>query len=122
MKQALIQVRRDEEAAFAEAIDRAKQAMRTGIPSDPLATFTFSSAAQLFSVFTVKRFELIEHLQKIGPSIVRGLARSLGRDVRRVHDDVVVLIDWGIVERNDAGKVFVPYDVIHAGFDLRAAA
>ncbi len=122
MKQALIQVRRDEEAAFAEAIDRAKQAMRTGIPSDPLATFTFSSAAQLFSVFTVKRFELIEHLQKIGPSSVRGLARSLGRDVRRVHDDVVVLIDWGIVERNDAGKVFVPYDVIHAGFDLRAAA
>jgi hypothetical protein len=26
------------------------------------------------------------------------------------------------VERNAAGKVFVPYDIIHVGFDLKAAA
>jgi predicted transcriptional regulator len=122
MKHALIQVRMDEDAAFQEEIEYTKRAMRTGEPSDPVATFTFISATQLFSVFTSKRFELIEQLQKIGPSSVRGLARALERDVRRVHDDVMVLIEWGIVTRNEAGKVLVPFDVIHAGFDLRAAA
>jgi predicted transcriptional regulator len=122
MKQALIQIRPDEDAAFEESIERAKEVMRTGIPSDPLATFTFSSHAQLFAVFTAKRFELMARLQKTGPSSVRGLARSLGRDVRRVHDDVAALIDWGIVERNEDGKVLVPFDVIRADFDLSVAA
>ena len=122
MKQALIQVRSDSHLALEESVARASRAMRTGQPSDPVATFTFSSASQLFSTFTPKRMALIEQLQKIGPSSVRGLARSLERDVRRVHDDVMALIEWGIVERDENGKVLVPFDVIHAGFDLRAAA
>jgi predicted transcriptional regulator len=53
---------------------------------------------------------------------VRGLARSLERDVKRVHEDVTGLIEWGIVERTEDGKVCVPYDVLHADFDLRAVA
>ncbi len=122
MKQALIQIRPDGDAAFLEEIETAKQVMREGTVSDPIATFTFSTATQLFSVFTTKRFELIERLQKIGPTTIRGLARELGRDVRRVHDDVMVLLEWGIMERNEAGKVLVPFDDIHIGFDLRAAA
>ena len=122
MKTALIQVRSDAEAVLAESMERAKKAMRTGVPSDPIAIFTFSSPSQLFTVISPKRWELIEHLQKIGPSSLRGLARSLGRDIKRVHDDVSGLIDWGIIERTDDGKVWVPYDVIHADFDLRAVA
>jgi predicted transcriptional regulator len=122
MKNAVIEIRPDEDAAMEEGIERAKLAMRTGIPSDPVATFTFSSEAQLFEVFTAKRFELISKLQKIGPSSIRGLARELGRDVRRVHDDVAALIDWGIMERNEGGKVWVPFDEINIGFSLRAAA
>ena len=81
-----------------------------------------ASAAQLFSVISPKRWELIEHLQKIGPSSIRALARSLGRDVKRVHEDVVALADWGIIDRTAEGKVEVPFDVIHADFDLRAVA
>ena len=122
MSRAVIEIREDEDAAFRESVKRAKLATKSGIPADPLATLTFSSSAQLFSVFTPKRWELIERLQKIGPSSVRGLARALGRDVRRVHDDVMAMIEWGIVERNEAGKVLVPFDVIHIDFDLKAAA
>lgn len=122
MKVALIQIRPDEDAAFNEEIERAKEAMRTGIPSDPLATFTFSSATQMMSVFTAKRFELISQLQKLGPSSVRSLTRALKRDVRRVHDDVAVLLEWGIVERDQAGKIFVPYDVVRIDAEVRAAA
>ncbi len=36
--------------------------------------------------------------------------------------DVASLIGWGIIERNEDGKVCVPFDVIHADFDLRAMA
>ena len=122
MKRAHIQIRSDSEVPLAESFARAAEAARTGAPSDPVATFTFSSPAQLFSVISPKQWELIEHLQKIGPSSIRALARSLGRDVKRVHEDVVALADWGIVERTDDGKVEVPYDVIHTDFDLRAVA
>lgn len=122
MKVALIQIRPDSDVAFQEEIERTKAAVSTRRPADPLASVTFSSAAQMASVFTAKRFEVIAMLQKIGPSSIRGLTRAPGRDVRRVLDDVAVLIDWFIVERDEYGKVFVPYDVIRIGADIRAAA
>jgi predicted transcriptional regulator len=122
MKRAHIQIRSDSEVLLADIFARAAEAARTGIPSDPVATFTFSSPAQLFSVISPKRWELIEHLQQVGPSSIRALARSLGRDVKRVHEDIVTLLDWGIVDRTDSGKVEVPFDVIHADFDLGAVA
>lgn len=122
MKTALVEIRADSEVALKEAGERFIEAWNTGMPSDPITTFSFSNSVQLFEVFTPKRWELIEKLQMLGPSSIRGLTRALGRDVRRVHDDVAALLDWGIVERNEAGKVFVPYDRIHIGADLRAAA
>ncbi len=83
---------------------------------------TVAAPAQLFSVLTPKRWALIESLQALGTSSLRGLARELGRDVKRVHEDVAMLLDWGLIERTDDRKITVPYDVIHADFDLRAAA
>src|SRR5690606_24301356 len=47
----------------------------------------FASLEQLFSVFTPKRWEIIDVLQKIGPTSLRGLSRTLHRDVKRVHQD-----------------------------------
>jgi predicted transcriptional regulator len=85
-------------------------------------TLEFESPAALFRVLSPKRWELIERLQSIGPSSVRGLARELERDVKRVHDDVGGLMDCGLVERTDNGKIQVPYDVIHADFNLSAVA
>lgn len=121
MRRATIQIRSDDEAVLNEMVEGFVGAWKNGA-ADPSAVFTFSSPAQLFSVITPKRWELIERLQKIGPSSIRGLARSLGRDVKRVHDDVTALLIWGLIERNGQGKVCVPYDVIHADFDLRAVA
>jgi predicted transcriptional regulator len=120
MTEAIIRVRNDDDALIAEAGERFKVAWKTGEPSP--AVFTFSSPAQLFSVITPKRWQLIERLQQIGKSSIRGLARSLDRDVKRVHDDVMAMIEWGLVERTEEGLVHVPYSVIHAEFDLRAVA
>ena len=120
MTEAIIRIVNDEDAILNEAAERFKKTWKSGKIAP--AVFTFSSPAQLFSVISPKRWQLIEHLQHIGPSTIRGLARSLDRDVKRVHDDVTAMIDWGLVERNDEGMVHVPYSVIHAEFDLRAVA
>jgi predicted transcriptional regulator len=124
MTRAVIQIRHepDESAAIAAMGERFAAAWKSGEPQDPVATFTFSSPAQLFSVLTPKRWELIEHLQKIGPSSIRGLARSLERGIKRVHEDVTALIEWGIIEKTEDGKICVPYDEIDADFTLKAAA
>lgn len=47
---------------------------------------------------------------------------QIDRDVKRVHTDLVELIEYNLVERTESGKVRVPYDVIHADCDLRAVA
>lgn len=57
----------------------------------------------------------------LGATSVRGLARELGRDVKRVHEDVAVLIEVGLIEKTDSGKIHVPYAVIETDFALKAA-
>jgi predicted transcriptional regulator len=120
MRVATIRIRKGDAAMLQEAGAAFIGTWNAGTSESDL--FTFSSPAQLFSVLTPRRWELIERLQGLGPSTLRGLARDLGRDVKRVHDDVAVLRDWGLIERTDDRKLVVPYDVIHADFDLSAAA
>ena len=84
--------------------------------------FDFESPAALFRVLTPKRWELIECLQKEGPLGVRALARALGRDVKRVHDDASVMIEVGMVEKTEDGKLTVPFRQIRADFVLKSAA
>ena len=82
---------------------------------------TFASPARFFEVINARRWELVTTLQKLGKTSIRQLARQVGRDVRRVHDDVKVLIEYDIIEQDDDG-VSVPYTEIHADFTLRAEA
>lgn len=120
MKRATIRIRRDTDAALKEMGERFVKAWKTGRSAGD--TLQFESPAALFRVLTPKRWELIERLQKLGPSSVRGLAREIERDVKRVHEDVGELMKCGLVARTADGKFHVPYDVIHADFDLRAVA
>jgi len=82
----------------------------------------FESPAALFRVLTANRWELVERLQTTGPTTLRSLARKLDRDVKRVHQDVSILIKHRLVVRTPDCKICVPYDVIHPDFDLRAVA
>lgn len=74
---------------------------------------SFATLPLLFEVFSSRRWALIDKLQEIGPSSLRALARALGRDVKRVHEDAAVLLEEGIVERNESNKLFVPFSTIH---------
>ncbi len=120
MRRATIQIRKDDEAVIAEAARGFVRAWKTGKSNADV--FTFGSPAQLFAVLAPKRWEMIERLQALGPVSLRGLARALERDVKRVHEDAALLIEWGFIERTADRKICVPFDVIHADFDLRAAA
>jgi len=120
MKKVTIRVRRDANAALKEMGERFVKTWKTGKSAGN--TLEFESPAALFRVLTPKRWELLERLQTVGPSSVRGLARELERDVKRVHEDVGDLMEYGLIERTGDGKVHVPYDVIHADFDLRSVA
>ncbi|MGN6102037.1 MAG: HVO_A0114 family putative DNA-binding protein, partial [Devosia sp.] len=80
----------------------------------------FASMEQLFEVLTPKRWALIQKLQAIGPSSLRGLARALGRDVKRVHADAAALLGEGIIERNAEGRLFVPFETIRIDIELKA--
>lgn len=55
-----------------------------------------------------------------GEIAIRELARRVGRDVRRVHEDVQVLIELGLVERDAAGGVACPFDEVHIDMRMQA--
>lgn len=120
MKTATIRIRRDTASALAEMGEQFIKAWHDG--TSDTDTFEFESPKALFAVLTPKRWELIERLQALGECSLRALARNLGRDVKRVHEDAAVLLNWGLIERTPSGKLHVPYDKIHTEFDLLAAA
>jgi len=120
MKKATIRIRRDADTALEEMGARFTKAWKSGKSAGD--TLVFESPAALFRVLKPKRWELVERLQQLGPSSLRSLARALGRDVKRVHEDARALVEFGLVARSDNGKFYVPYDVIHAEFDLRKVA
>jgi predicted transcriptional regulator len=120
MKKLTIRIRKDTNAALREMGDRFIKAWKTGRSAGD--SIQFESPTAMFRVLTPKRWELIEQLQAMGPSSIRGLARELARDVKRVHEDVGELMECGIVFRTKDGKVQVPFTVIHADFDLCAVA
>ncbi len=86
MTKAVLRIRRDSTAVLEEMGRRFAATWKTGRPA-AAHVFSFESPAALFRVLSPKRWELIERLQALGPMSVRGLARELERDVKRVHED-----------------------------------
>ena len=41
--------------------------------------------------------------------------------MKRVHEDVAALIEVGLIEKTEGGRIHVPFAVIEADFELRAA-
>jgi predicted transcriptional regulator len=83
---------------------------------------SFASADLLWKVLTPKRWAVLKAMACEGPLAIREIARRLGRDVRAVHSDAHALLDAGVIDRSDDGKLLFPYDAIHVDFVLLAAA
>jgi predicted transcriptional regulator len=85
-------------------------------------TLNFDSPAAFFGQLTERRWALIHTLQAAGELPVRELARRVGRDVKRVHEDAGALVKLGIFERTDSGGLRCPFMDIHVDLHLRNAA
>jgi len=82
----------------------------------------YSSARQLLEHLTAARMELLDRLRRIGPCSVYALAKAAGRHYANVHKDIAALEGEGLVERNDANQVLVPFDRVEIHLGLAAAA
>lgn len=98
---------RDAAARVADAWRKAER----GEPVEPKDTVTFLTWSSLASVMTDRRHELLCHLREHPAASIRALARDLGRDFKRVHEDVTALEAVGLIERKD-GMLCAGYDEI----------
>lgn len=76
-------------------------------------TLNFETPGAFFSRLTERRWRLLNELLGSGTVGVRELARRLGRDVKRVHQDATALIELGLIEKDERGAVYCPYEMIH---------
>jgi predicted transcriptional regulator len=81
----------------------------------------FESPGHFFGRLSEKRWEIVRAVQGKGELSVRELARTVHRDVKRVHEDVVILAELGILERTATGGVLCPYSSMHIDMRLKAA-
>lgn len=81
----------------------------------------FESPGHFFRQLTEKRWEIVRAAQGKGELSVRELARVVGRDVKRVHEDVVILAELGLLERTEGGGLVCPYSSMHIDMYMKAA-
>jgi predicted transcriptional regulator len=82
---------------------------------------SFETPALLFKVLTQKRWELLAVLTGAGPVTLREAARRVERDVKAVHGDVHALLDVGILQKTEDGRIVFPFDAVQVNFVLKAA-
>lgn len=90
------------DAVAARVVD-AWERSEAGEEVAPSHHVSFASWEALAAIMTPKRLELIRHLHKQPAVTIAALARTLGRDYRRVHDDVEALSAAGLIDRRDDG-------------------
>jgi predicted transcriptional regulator len=101
-----------------ETMRRAEAAFR----GEPQGEFiSFASVELLWRTLTPKRWELLKSMAGQGPMTIREAARRAGRDVKAVHGDVHALLDAGVLDKGDDGRIAFPYDAVHVDFMLQAA-
>lgn len=83
---------------------------------------SFESFDLLWKVLAPNRMALVQTLAGAGPVTLREAARRVGRDVRAVHSDVHMLLQAGVLRKDDRGRIEFPYTGVHVDFMLEAAA
>ncbi|HET7197427.1 MAG TPA: MarR family transcriptional regulator [Burkholderiales bacterium] len=79
-----------------------------------LRVLTLEDLPRLLATLTPARWTLLERLRADGPLSIYQLAKRLARDYKNVHTDVSRLVELGVVERGEGGRVSVPWDVVRA--------
>jgi predicted transcriptional regulator len=120
MKTAVIEINPDWKAALRTGAKGMRQAVKSGRVQQ--ATFSYASPELLFSEISPKCWGMLEAMSGAGEMSLRGLARRLERDVKSVHRDVHALLDIGLLEKTESGKIVCPFDKVRVDFTLEQAA
>jgi predicted transcriptional regulator len=116
-----ITIRPDWQASVREAVATARIGLERGAYMGE--RLNFETPRAFFSRLTGNRWRMIETLQAAEGEIgVRELARRLGRDIKRVHEDAVTLAELGLIERNASGRLTCPYADIHVDMHVMRKA
>ena len=89
--------------------------------SEKSARISFATPELLWRVLTQKRWELLKVLCGAGPVSIREVARRAGRDVKAVHGDVTALLNAGVLDRTNDGRIVFPFEAVKVEFLLKAA-
>ena len=85
------------------------------------ARISFATPELLWKVLTTKRWQLLKAMCGAGPLSIREVARRVGRDVKAVHTDVTALLNAGVLDRVEDGRVIFPFDSVKVEFLLHTA-
>lgn len=96
------------------------QAWKTG-KTQRSVRISFATPELLWKVLTEKRWELLKALCGAGPVSIREAARRVGRDVKAVHGDVTALLNAGVLDRTEDGRITFPFEAVKVEFLLQAA-
>ena len=105
------------------SLDEVKQRTRAAFRGEPQGNrISFASAELMWKTLAPPRWSIVETMTGAGPMSIREVARRVGRDVKAVHGDVKKLLDNGVLDRTEDGKVVFPYDAVHVDFTITKAA
>ena len=110
----------DERETVQEFVEAWQRGARGEAPEPPVEHLYFPDLEGLLRALTPQRLALLQTLHAIGPVSVRALSKALERDYKNVHTDVQGLERLGLVARNKAGRLLVPWKRLVAEFRLVA--
>lgn len=120
MKTAVIEINPDWKAALRAGAKGMRQAAQSGCAQQ--FTFSYASTELLFSEISPKRWGVLKAMSGAGEMSLRELARRLERDVKSVHRDAHALLETGLLEKTERGKIVCPFDKVRVDFTLAQAA
>ena len=71
-----------------------------------------------------RRLDTLREIKRAGPVSIYAVAKALARNYSNVHADVQKLIEHGLMEKDEAARVRVPWDdvLVRVDASLLAAA
>lgn len=85
------------------------------------ARTSFATPELLWKVLTAKRWQLLKAMCGAGPISIREAARRVERDVKAVHGDVTALLNAGVLDRVEDGRIIFPFEAVKVEFLIHAA-
>ena len=82
------------------------------------AHISFASVELLWQTLTKKRWGVLQAMTGQDAMSLREIARRVGRDVKAVHRDVHALLDAGVLDRTEDGRIQFPYSAVRVDFTL----